>query len=144
MHVTDFGVCLVTQLVDNAGRINIVQGCIEYMAPEIRNLARPQTTPQSDMWAVGAIGYELALGQEMDSTSPHFQPLDNYIQGQELDFTQIIPPRFSVYVHNILRACLNRDPDRRISAVNLATGVQQLLTMNQPLPPADFFGGGWV
>ena len=145
MHITDFGVCLVTQLVDNAGQIYIIPGCIEYMAPEIRSLARPEPTTQSDMWAVGVIGYELALGLAMDSTSPHFQPLENYFQGQELDFPQIIPQRFSPDVHNILRMCLNRDPDWRISALNLANRIQQILNTNeQPAPAVNVLAGGWI
>jgi serine/threonine protein kinase len=142
MQITDFGIWFVGQIVDSSGTIYYVPGCLEYQAPEIRTFENLQPTPESDMWAVGAIGYELALGQEMDSTTSTFTPIENYIQGQTLDLTQI-PDRFSPYVHQIIRDCLNKETSMRLTADGLRTRIRHLLNIYpeqvQPVIP-----DGWV
>jgi len=142
MLVSDFGVNYLTQLVDAAGQIRVVPGSLVYMAPEIRSLNRPDATPESDMWSVGVIGYELAIGHELETTNQFGAPLEAYFQGQELDLS-LIPNWYSAYVHQIIRDCLHRDPAQRISAANLCNRIQQLLASYPPQPPPVVMPGGW-
>jgi len=140
--VSDFGVNYVTQLVDAAGQIHVVPGSLVYMPPEIRSLSRLDATPQSDMWAVGVIGYELAVGHGLETTNQFFAPLETFFQGQELDLSYI-PNWYSPYVHQIIRECLDRDPAQRISAVNLCHRIRQLLASYPPQAPPVVMPDGW-
>jgi len=143
MHISDFGIYFLTQLVDSTGRPFLVPGPLEYMSPELRNLERIDPNPMSDMWAVGAIGYEMTMGQEMDATTPIFQPIENYYRGQELDLSQI-PERFTHYVREIIRRCLHRDPRERYTVRRLFTHIRQLLAMNPAQTPTTFMPTtGW-
>jgi serine/threonine protein kinase len=145
MHIKDFGIYFLTQLVGPAGRPYLVPGCIEYMAPELRSLRRIDPNPMSDMWAVGAMGYEMAMGQEMNSTSAMFRPIESYYQGApQLDISQI-PGRFSRYIGEIIRKCMHRDPDQRYTAQQLQSYINQFLTLSPVVRPTTFMSSpGWT
>jgi len=144
MHIHDFGIYFLTQLVDSSGRPFLVPGGIEYMSPELRNLKRIDPNTMSDMWAVGAIGYEMTMGQEMDAATAVFQPLEKYYRGQDLDLSQV-PERFSPHVHEIIRRCLRRNPNERYTAPELFIHIRQLLPMNRGKTPATFMRRtGWT
>ena len=128
IHITDFGIAYTTQLANHTGGFNIVRGCIEYLAPELRSLTTLESTKMSDMWTVGVIGYEISVGRELSAHSDHFQEIRKYLEGQPLNLHRI-PPRFSQTVHQIIHTCMAIDPMQRFTANDLRNFIQGKLTI---------------
>jgi serine/threonine protein kinase len=128
MHITDFGIAYTTQLANNTGGFTIVRGCLEYLAPELRDLTTIESTKMSDMWAVGVIGYEICVGRELNVDSEHFQEIKKRLGGQPLDLHRI-PRRFSPTVHQIIRTCMAMDPTQRFTASDLRNFIRGKLTI---------------
>ena len=148
IHITDFGIAYTTQLANPTGGRTVVRGCIEYLAPEILHLRTDQSTPASDMWAVGVIGYEVCLGLELTTTSEQFQEIGAYLSGQPLNLWRI-PERFSQTVRHIIQTCMAMDPTVRFTAVRLRAFIQGYLTIlaadvNNPARNTTFMGPGWT
>lgn len=106
-----------------------VRGCLEYLAPEIRHLQTEHSTPMSDMWTLRVIGYEVCLGQQLNSASQGFQEIRNYINGQPLDLWRV-PPRFCHSVRQIIQTCLAMDPLYRFTAAGLCEFIREHLTIS--------------
>lgn len=128
MHITDFGIAYTTQLANRTGGYTQVRGCLEYLAPEIRHLQTEHSTAMSDMWTVGVIGYEICLGQDLNSVSQSFQEIKNYINGQPLNLWRI-PSRFSSSVHQIIQTCMAMEPLHRFTADGLRQFIVGHLTI---------------
>lgn len=104
------------------GQLVFVPGTRAYLAPEIRENGEASISKSSDIWALGCIGYELCLGRKLagnrDLLKQHVangkkdpRPLNELIES--------IPPRFSVDVRSIIKACLAWDPKGRCTAIDL-------------------------
>jgi tetratricopeptide (TPR) repeat protein len=126
--ITDFGLAL--QLADEAGvtRARTVLGTPSYMAPEQAQANRAAIGPATDVYAVGAILYEVLTGR------PPFlgaTPADTVHQVVE---QEPLPP--SRLVHKVPRdleticlKCLEKDTRRRYrSALALAEDLNRFLT----------------
>jgi serine/threonine protein kinase len=81
-------------------------------------------TPATDMWAVGCIGYEICLGQQL-SLNNNRAPIDNHIRGGPLDLS-CLDQRYDAQIRFIIHGCLELDPSRRWSAVTLRDYIQNL------------------
>jgi serine/threonine protein kinase len=120
IHVSDFGIALVSHLANPTGGYTTASGCMEYMAPEVHHHKNIIPTPMSDMWAVGVIGYEMCMGEEVTWTTENFQEIKNYIlTGQPLNLWRI-PERFSSTVRQIINTCMAFNPTRRFTAAQLS------------------------
>jgi serine/threonine protein kinase len=144
VHISDYGIHCYSHYANTmaAGR---VPGTLSYLAPEV--LATSRHTRQSDMWAVGCIGYEICIGQKL-SRANNREHIDTFIaRGGTLDLSRI-SPRFGHNVRSIIRHCLAWDPTQRCSAAEVRDHILTLypapvapVTNNFPEPGG---GGGGV
>ena len=118
IYVSDFGV----QYMSRVGN-GLVAGTLSYLAPE-RLRSESQPTPQSDMWALGCIGYEMCIAQQL-SHRHNREPINTYISGGSLDLSQI-DSRFSDQVKYIIEQCLQREPNDRCTALQLRDHIHNL------------------
>jgi hypothetical protein len=115
VKITDFG--LAKQLQGGAGqtRTGAVLGTPSYMAPEQAAGKTRDIGPPADVYALGAILYELLTGR------PPFQaatPLDILLQVLDRDPVPIreCNPRLPRDLETVCRKCLEKDPKRRYAS----------------------------
>ncbi len=101
-----------------------IMGTAAYMAPE---QARGHNVDQrTDIWAFGVMVYELLTGKLLFEGPTISDTLASVLR-QEIDLNAV-PPRF----HPLLRACLERDPKRRLRHI----GDARLLLAQPPAQAA--------
>lgn len=81
-------------------------------------------TTESDLWAVGCIGYELCIAQQL-SVSNNRDVIDNVAWGGTLDLSHL-DARFGDHVKYIIENCLKPDPAERWTAAGLRTYLLEL------------------
>ena len=128
VHLTDFGIAHIVSLPNDTGGINIVPGCLQYLAPEFRNFQIVNATTMSDMWAVGYIGYEMCLGLGLTPEAEWFQEIEAHIAGKPLNLWRI-PERFGPNVQFVIQGCMESDPAKRITAARLVGYLRSLLDL---------------
>ncbi|HZU32132.1 MAG TPA: protein kinase [Candidatus Angelobacter sp.] len=102
--ITDFGLA-----VDMDGNTDLLGGTPSYMAPELKQDG--QTSPASDVYALGVILYEMVTGEK-----PFLQNTDGEIEIQKpLPPSKITKGLPSIWDHTIL-PCLKPEPEKRPSA----------------------------
>jgi len=119
-YLCDFGVSFFMSDVQPGERMGQV-GSPLYMAPEMFNTYPPRYDQGMDVWSLGVMGYELALG---------YTPLQKYA-GEVLKTQHIFetlatmvsprfrPRNFTVDFINLVQRCLEVEPERRMSASDL-------------------------
>ncbi len=112
--VTDFGLAVDPEDAARSTRTGATLGTPEYMAPEQIRSAR-DVDPRADVWALGALLYELAAG------APPFEDPDRFALFQRITTGERAP----------LRAARAGLPDRMYLAVEAA------LTVDRDARPAD-------
>jgi serine/threonine protein kinase len=131
VHISDFGIPYCCRIPVGNQSVD-VPGTFPYLAPEIRDNGIGSSS-ESDMWAVGCIGYELCIGKKLADNN---EPLEDYIRDVKRNpdaykaLLANIPPRFGQVVHDVIRECLRWDPGRRCSA----NDVRQHLLRNYQRP----------
>ena len=142
LKILDFG---LAQLVRHDSDIGItasmetgsqVTGTFPYMAPEqLRGMGVDQ---RSDIWAVGAVLYELAAGRRPfpQNQTPLLIDAIFHLQPEP---PCSVNPGISEGLQNVILKCLDKDPERRYqSARELRVDLQRLeITASQPLIPAS-------
>ena len=126
IHLTDFGVSHIVRLPNDSGGVNIVPGCVQYLAPEFRHFKTVEPTTMSDMWTVGCIGYEMCMGVTLTTDAECFQEIEAHVQGQPLDLRRV-PERFGQPVCFVIQGCMETAPEKRITAAKLAEDLRALL-----------------
>lgn len=98
-----------------------------YMAPE-RFKINGEITPASDIWSLGVVLYEMATG-----TKPFgFDGGKEQISSGK-DLTSInIGNQFSSQINNLVRACLNPEPQKRPTAIEIVNFVGILPKISFP------------
>ncbi len=128
-RITDFG--LARRIDAPSGGSLTATGAIvgtpAYMPPEQAAPASGMTGPRSDVYALGAILYELVTGR------PPFRgetPLDTLVQVRTIEPVRpgLLNPRLSPDLETIVLKCLEKEPARRYeSARALADDLGRLL-----------------
>ena len=75
IHISDFGIPYCCRLPVGNRSVD-VPGTFPYLAPEIRE-SGVGSSKESDMWAVGCIGYELCIGKRLADNNG---ALEDYIR----------------------------------------------------------------
>jgi serine/threonine-protein kinase len=116
-RLTDFG---IARVLDTAGLTtpHAVIGTPHYMAPEAISGAAP--SPAADVYALGVVLYELVAGQ------PPYAGEPIAVLGRHLDDSPQRPPGMPDEVWSVITACMDRDPERRPPATELAIILRDL------------------
>ncbi|MFI7316092.1 serine/threonine-protein kinase [Streptomyces venezuelae] len=118
MHpmLTDFG---IARLADSPGltRTHEFVGTPAYVAPESAE-GRPQTSAV-DIYGAGILLYELVTGRPPFSGGSALEVLHQHLSAEPRRPSTVPDPLWTV-----IERCLDKDPDRRPSAENLARGLR--------------------
>jgi serine/threonine protein kinase len=120
-HLTDFGIAaLITTGSDDAPRLTKtgqMVGDPRYLSPE--QLLDKDLTELADMYAVGVMGYELFTGEGPYDAKTNTQWITAHLSAEPKDLRQVRPD-VGPDVADLLRRCLNREPNHRPSAADAA------------------------
>ncbi len=119
----DFGVALAAGAT-SAGRSGRgAFGKVHYMAPELIRGGRP--TPASDLFALGAVFFELLTGQRA-FPGKDVNEVGQRILADERPAPSSLRPEVPVALDAIVLSCLQREPGRRIATASaLAADIAQ-------------------
>ncbi|MEU6155602.1 serine/threonine-protein kinase [Actinosynnema sp. NPDC047251] len=123
-RLTDFG---LARVVDAPGRTRFTElrGTQAYLAPELFDGAPP--TPATDVYALGITAYELLAGRR-----PFAEGTDAALMRAHLEREPERPDGVVDDAWRLIAACLDKVPDRRPTAREVAVGWSALLTSAPP------------
>ena len=137
IKITDFGIAKMAEeelaeAVDGGEETitgsKTMIGALPYMAPEMIESPRAAGSP-SDVWAIGALLYELLCGEKPYGTGLRAVPsILAAAPPQRPDFISR-NPQFSPLANelfDIVLACLTKDPEERLTADDLVQRCNQL------------------
>jgi serine/threonine protein kinase len=137
-HLTDFGIAalLVTggEEATRLTKTGQMVGDPRYLSPE--QLLDQDLTELADMYAVGVLGYELFTGEGPYDAKTNTQWITAHLSAEPKDLT-LLRPDIDPAVADLLRRCLNRNPNHRPSAADAArilggdTGPQAVVARAQ-------------
>ncbi len=131
VKILDFGLAKLAEPFDeNADTVNLtssvsISGTLPYMAPEL--LRAEEADARADIWAAGAVLYEMATGRR---AFPDRQPslvIDAILHYDPVRPT-LINKKLTASLEAVILKALDRDPDRRYqSAREFRVDLQRLL-----------------
>ncbi len=120
-HLADFGIAaLLTTGNEESARLTKtgqMVGDPRYLSPE--QLLDQDLTELADMYAVGVLGYELYTGDGPYEAKTNTQWITAHLTAEPRDLRQVRPD-VEPEVADLLRRCLNREPNHRPSAADAA------------------------
>ncbi len=120
-HLTDFGIAaLLATGSEEATRLTKtgqMLGDPRYLSPE--QLLDQDLTELADMYAVGVLGYELLTGEGPYEAKTNTQWITAHLSAEPKDL-RLARPDIDPAVADLLRRCLNRQPNHRPSASDAA------------------------
>ncbi len=121
VKILDFGIAVgaKTQRTTAPGA---TKGTVGFLAPEL--LDGDDATPASDVWALGALAYELALGTPLVPDMPLMHALARIQTADSAALGDIVGDRVPA-LGPIVRGCLSVDPLYRPSAGELAVRLRR-------------------
>jgi eukaryotic-like serine/threonine-protein kinase len=132
LKILDFGLAqFLRQDIDLSATASMsettkIAGTLPYMAPE--QLRGEATDQRSDIWAAGAVLYELATGRR-PFPSERIPGLINTILNEDPSLPSTINPKISPGLESAILKCLDKDPERRYqSARELRVDLDRLTT----------------
>jgi serine/threonine protein kinase len=124
--LADFGIAalLATSGEDSTRLTKTGQmlGDPRYLSPE--QLLDQDLTELADMYALGILGYEIYTGQGPYEAKTNTQWITAHLSGKPRDLKQMRPD-VDPAIADLLRRCLNREPNHRPSAGAVAASLRQ-------------------
>ncbi len=128
----------------------LVLGTVGYMSPE--QVRGEQTDPRSDIFAFGAIVYEMLSGHRAFQGESAVETMNVILKGEPSDLPNATPPIPQALKH-LVRHCLEKSPEQRFqSARDLAFDLEELMgapvnasevpVRSAPLKRRELFGWG--
>jgi hypothetical protein len=153
LKILDFGIARVTG--DNRTRfgpltaVNMMIGTPGYMSPE--QLEAGEVDHRSDIFAVGAVCYELLAYSEAFGGGDTRQVERRVLAGKPLPLTSLIPG-IDPEIDEIIQRALKKDPNKRyqdaatfekaLERVRSRLGPDQAAERPRPTPPSPLSAGG--
>ena len=125
--VSDFGLARRVEGDSGLTLSGVVLGTPGYMAPELASGRRGEVTTAADVYALGAILYELLAGRPPFRAETVSETLRRVLE-DEPPRPRLVNPRADRELETIAMKCLDRDPGRRYaSAEALARDLERWL-----------------
>jgi tetratricopeptide (TPR) repeat protein/tRNA A-37 threonylcarbamoyl transferase component Bud32 len=127
LKIADFGLAKRLEVEDSQTQTGQVMGTPSYMAPEQAQGLIHQIGPPADIYALGAILYEMLTGR------PPFKGPNMMETLRQVVFEDVVPPsrlqsRISRDLETICLKCLQKEPQKRYgSAAELADDLRRYL-----------------
>jgi TolB-like protein/Tfp pilus assembly protein PilF/predicted Ser/Thr protein kinase len=142
LKILDFGLARLLQPVETnvptATRDHLIAGTLPYMAPE--QLDGDRVDERADIYAAGAVLYELATGHRMFSEG-NTGRLVKAILHESPSVPTTLNPRLSPGLEAIILKAIDKDPDRRYqSARELMVDLERLSAPSTTTPPVRRYG----
>jgi serine/threonine protein kinase len=113
--ITDFGIAKALDVHSGQTRTGSVLGTPSYMAPEQAMGRTAQVGPLSDIYALGAILYEMLTGRPPFKGTTVLDTLDQ-VRSQEPVAPRKLNPNVCVDLETICLKCLHKEPARRFTS----------------------------
>ncbi|MDF1661961.1 MAG: serine/threonine-protein kinase [Planctomycetota bacterium] len=126
--LTDFGIAKDKESQDSLTQSGELIGTLNYMPPEQLSGDKGKTGPQSDIWSLGVVLYQLATGQ-LPFQAPSSAELMSTILFQEPTPPSSINSKLPKGFSTLISSALQKDPVRRYASANdFAKDCQALLS----------------
>jgi serine/threonine protein kinase/tetratricopeptide (TPR) repeat protein len=132
LKILDFGLAKLNQPLDESSETatitvtTSVSGTLPYMAPEL--LRGEPSDARADIWAAGAVLYEMATGKRAFPDRQPSMAIDAILHYDPVRPT-LINPTITMPLEAVILKALDRDPDRRYqSAREMRIDLQRLLS----------------
>ncbi len=125
-----------TRTLDTLDPVVTTGGTLSYMAPEV--LRGEPGDHRSDLWALGVVLYEVAVGQVPFQGRTTFEISSAILHDQPPPLAARIPPGLAA----IIQRCLAKDPGQRYQGANEVKAALEAVhsASAAPDPPADLRG----
>ncbi len=118
-HLTDFGIAALLATggseVTRLTRTGQMVGDPRYLSPE--QLLDEDLTELADMYSVGVLGYQLLTGEGPYAAKSNTEWISAHLTAEPRDLLEMRPD-VDPAVADLLRRCLNREPNHRPSAAD--------------------------
>jgi serine/threonine protein kinase/thioredoxin-like negative regulator of GroEL len=104
-------------------------GTMHYLAPEV--LRGEAAAPQSDIWALGVILYEMATGKLPFNGQTSFELTSAILR----DTPAPLPSRIPASLGAIVTRCLEKDPGRRFQSAGEVRAALETITLDDAVTP---------
>jgi tetratricopeptide (TPR) repeat protein/tRNA A-37 threonylcarbamoyl transferase component Bud32 len=142
--VTDFGLAKRLDAGDRETRTGDILGTPCYMAPEQAYGRNDNVGPRTDVWALGAILYEMLTGRPPFRGETVWDTLQQ-VGGQEVVSPRRLQPKVPRDLETVCLKCLHKEPGRRYgTAAALADDLASFLA-GQPIKarPLPWWEQAW-
>ncbi|MFO0951222.1 MAG: protein kinase [Isosphaeraceae bacterium] len=130
--VADFGLAKLMNSERGLTRTDLVLGSPSYMAPEQAEGKAKEVGPAADLYALGAILYELLIGRPPFRGATVFDTLRQVREDEPVPPSRLVPG-VPLDLETIALKCLQKDPGRRYdSAISLAEDLRRFQA-NEPI-----------
>jgi len=146
-HLTDFGLARLIETESNVTRTTDVLGTPSYMAPEQASGNNAEITCATDIYALGAVFYQLLTGRVPFLGRTAYETVRLVLETDPRP-PRLVNPKVDRDLSTICLKCLEKDPKHRYtSALALAEDLERWLR-HEPIQarPIGFFtrGGKWL
>ncbi|MBA3873837.1 MAG: protein kinase [Anaerolineae bacterium] len=132
-YITDFGLARMTQTSQSTMSQDMLMGTPHYMSPE-QAKGTEELTPATDIYSLGVILYEFAVGQVPFSGNTPYAIVHDHIY-TALPQTRDFNPDVSPEVEEVLiRALAKNPPDRYPTAVEMLNAFKQAVIAGSASP----------
>jgi serine/threonine protein kinase/WD40 repeat protein len=132
LKITDFGLAKQLDAATAHTRSGTIVGTPSYMAPEQAGAKNREITPATDVYALGAILYEVVTGRPPFKAATVLETLER-VRSTQPEPPRRLQPKLPADLETITLKCLEKDPQRRYpTALELAQELRRFLE-NRPI-----------
>jgi serine/threonine-protein kinase len=142
--LTDFGLAKRLDAGIGQTQTGAVMGTASYMAPELAQGKAKEAGPAADIYALGAILYELLTGRPPFKAETHVDTLLQVVR-DELVPPRRLQPKLPRDLETICLKCLTKNPRQRYASAGELADRLRLYLDGKPIPdrPKGWFVKSW-